>query len=222
MRTIALLRKKSLTLLLSLLTSGAFSLGAAAPSHAVLIDFESVTDNIGLGVTVTNQFSAQGVIFANATGVTAQLSLNEIDFPAHSGNTVLTNANNLVLRLDFSSPLLDVGGFFTYSLTGSNKLRLQAFDINGNSLGTKLSAFSDNTAGGFGDPGSSPNEFLQLSGLGAIRRLDINGFGGSFTLDDLQFTPGTVNNQVAEPGSSTLLLFALLAMAYRAQSVRKR
>lgn len=204
------LRKQFWIVISAWLGVNALWLSAPTLSRALLINFESVADNIGLGITVTNQFSAQGVTFTNATALTAGLSLNEIDFPPHSGTTVVSNINNAVLRLDFASPLLDVGGFFTYSLANPNKLLLQAFDINGILLGSRNSAFSDNTADIFGEPGSSPNEFLQLSNIGAIRRLDISGSGESFTLDDLQFTPGTIDNsRVPEPNPYFLFLIGV-------------
>lgn len=218
-----LLKTTKLKAIITTLFMQALLLGSATHSQAVLIDFESVADNTGLGVTVTNQFSVQGVTFASAVALTAQLSLNEIDFPPHSGSTVVSNTNSGIMRLDFAAPLLDIGGFFTYSLGTSNKLLLQAYDIDGNLLGTRSSTFSDNTADIFGEPGSSPNEFLQLAHIGAIHRLDINGQGGDFTLDDLQFTPGIgATPSVPEPAIWFFLFLGLAAVIARRSALHNR
>lgn len=66
----------------------------------------------------------------------------------------------------------------------------EAFDPLGQFLGTVLSGFETNL-GITGEPGSLPNELLEMTGLGPIGSLRITGDlqGGSFTLDDLQGQP---------------------------------
>jgi hypothetical protein len=88
-----------------------------------------------------------------------------------------------------------------------------------------MSEFSDNTAclGGppcLGDPGSSPNEFIELSYVGGMSSVTITGdpLGGSFTMDDMTYT--TAGATVPEPGSFPLIIIGaagLLAARLRKQ-----
>lgn len=183
-------------------------------SFAVVIDFETLADS----ESVTTQFASSGVNFSNAIALTAGLSLNELEFPPHSGTTVVTDAGGGPLTILFGPNLfLDVGGFFTY-LT---PLTLHAFDASDILVGTASSAFSSNIALN-GDPGSAPNEFLQITSVIPIARLEIVGdpLGFSFTLDDFTGTPQTA---IAEPSALLLLAAGLAgALRYRGHSHRKR
>jgi hypothetical protein len=175
---------------------------SSVPSHAYVITFDDpgfpdLRDSIGLGVIVQDEFSALGITFSNTVALTAGISLNEIEFPPRSGDIVVANAGLSIMSLVFSIPVMSAGGFFTYSIPGGSLL-LTAYDEGGNPMGQTGASYSDNTAGGFGDAGSSPNEFLQIAGVGPIYRLDIDGGAGSFSLDD--FT-------AAVPEPSSLLLF---------------
>lgn len=60
-------------------------------SYGVTIDFESVSDLLGVGVPVSNQFGNQGVLFSDATALAAGTMLNVADFPPRSGDTLLSN-----------------------------------------------------------------------------------------------------------------------------------
>jgi hypothetical protein len=202
-------------------------LALPVPAAADTITFESLTDLEG----VTNQFAGLGLTFANATVLTSGIvnpfsllnscggapgSLNDIDFPAHSGcNVVLDDGG--AMRIDFSAPITAFSGFFTYV----SPLTLEAFDASDVLLGTATSLFAEN----FASSANAPNELLALSFSG-IRSILITGdpFGGSFTLDDLDFTPqadtGPPVNPVPEP--ATLYLVGFGAAGLWAKSKRSR
>lgn len=156
------------------------------------IDFESLAD---LEIVAT-QFP--GLTFANATALTAGISLNEFEFPPQSGNTVVTDEGG-PLSIVFATPVTSVGGYFTY-LT---PLVLEAFDSSNVSLGTITSTFLNNLAL-TGDAGSSANEFLSFASALGIGSIVVTGdpAGGSFVMDDLTMQP------VAEPGTGLLILAA--------------
>jgi hypothetical protein len=209
---------------LTFITSFIVVLFVASPSRAYLIDFEGLSDR----ETVTNQFDGLGVTFvANTTALKAGLgmALNDSEFPPQSGATVVSNRdpNDLTDDTDdvigdmefvFISPVTSVSGFFTYT----SQLLISAFGAGGVSLGTVSSAFNDNTAGGFGDTGSSPNEFLEIAAAG-ILNIKISAAGGDFTLDDLQATPAL--SSIPEPNSLLLLFLGVsAALGFRGRRSR--
>lgn len=83
---------KKLFSLLALLTF------AAPAILANTIDFEGLPDS----TNVTNQYS--GVIFSNAIILTTGISLNEFEFPPHSGTNVASD-NGGPLSITFASPV---------------------------------------------------------------------------------------------------------------------
>jgi len=159
-----------------------------SPVFGASIDFEGFADSTHL----TNQIP--GLSFTHATILTAGITLNEFEFPPHSGHNVAFDDGG-PLSIVFSTAQQSVGGFFTYL----EPLTLTAFDAAHNSLGSVHSAFSTNLALS-GVPGSTPNEHLELDFAGGITSVIITAdpLGSSFTLDDLNISP------VPEP--STLLL----------------
>lgn len=176
---------------------------ASANASAVSIDFETLAD----GAVVTNQFA--GVTFSNATALKAGFSLNEVEFPPHSGSVVVFDDGGPMTLL-FSSPVTQVSAFFTY-VAPLTVTAWDAFDV---ALGSVLSLFSTN-AGLSGDPGSAPNEFLELAFASGIAKLTVSGDagGGSFVLDDLSFIPTTLS--VPEPGTAALTAIALAGLLAR-------
>lgn len=181
-----------------------FALGlvlfAQASASATVINFEGLADS----TAITNQYA--GLTFSNTTVLTAGISLNELEFPPHSGvNAVFDDGGPL--SITFLAPALSIGGYFDYS----SPLTLTAFDTGNNQVGQVFSGFNSNLALS-GDSGSSPNEFRQLTFAGGISRVTIAGdpAGGSFTLDDLTYTPAST--PVPEPASFVLLLTAAAGM----------
>lgn len=155
-------------------------------SGATTIDFETLQDN----ASVSNQFAAQGVTFSNAISLTAGLSLNEIDFPPHSGVTAISEDFS-PLNIQFSSDASNISAYFTYA----SQLTFSAYDLGGSLIGTFINAGLDNLG---------TSELINLSFTG-VRSLTIQGaLPNSYTLDDLSFNTATVNTPI--PGA--LFLFA--------------
>ncbi|MCC7007894.1 MAG: PEP-CTERM sorting domain-containing protein [Acidobacteria bacterium] len=174
----------------------ALTLPSPVQATPLVLDFE------GLGEfdAVTTQFP--GLTFSNATVLTAGSSLNEQDFPPKSGvNAVLDDGGPLTIA--FNTPIAAFGGYFNYIA----QLTLVAFDSANNPLGSVTSAFSANGLES-GEPGSAPNELLQLSSLLGIASVVITGdpAGGSFFIDDATITPFDAPTPTPVPEPSSLLL----------------
>ena len=177
-----------------------------ASAATITLNFENLTD----GTVLTNQYS--GLQFTNTAIWTAGLTLNEINFPPHSGTNVAADATGPITIL-FSTPVLNISAYFTYS----SALTLNAFDALHQSVGTTTSAFTAN----FVSSGNPANELLQLAFAGGISSVTITGSarGSSFVLDDLTLTtPGTTGTITPEPSFVLLvpLMVLLLALTGRA------
>ena len=163
----------------------------------VVIDFETFPDSTSIvdSTPITTQFP--GLTFSNTTVLTAGISLNEFEFPPHSGSNVAFDDGGPI-TIAFVGPILNFGGFFTYS----EPMTLAAFDSSSAEVASATSAFSSNLALS-GDVGSSPNEFLSISFPNGISSVTITGdpAGGSFTMDDATYT-----SAVPEASSIFLLL----------------
>jgi hypothetical protein len=177
-------------------------------AEAGRIDFEDFVDSEDLASVLVDGVTLS---FTNATVLMAGLSLNEFDFPPASGQNVAVD-NGAPMTIVFSTPIFGFSGLFTYGAP----LTVQAFDPTNALIATVLSGFSSNAASS-GDAGSLPNELLQLT-AGNIASIVIRGdaLGGSFTLDDLNFT------STAVPEPSTLLLVGVGALGVMARARRKR
>jgi hypothetical protein len=182
-------RKRFLVIVLALLLVAFQSV-----AQADVINFETFADS----EVLTNQVS--GLIFTNATVLTAGITLNEFEFPPASWMNVVFDDGGK-MTIDFATPQASVGGYFTYLAP----LTLTAYDTGGSLLGTDTSEFEANLALS-GDPGSLPNEFLGFASAGGITKVTITGdlAGGSFTLDDLTYIPAQPTS-VPEPGTLLLL-----------------
>lgn len=196
-----------LAAVLLLLVAGAPGINAGT----VVLDFEAFPDSTPL----TTQYP--GVTFFDATVISAGISLNEFELPPHSGTNVAFDDGGPI-SIAFSTPVVSFGGYFTYY----EPLSLQAFDASNTLVASAPSAFSINVGcdpgpSCLGDPGSSPNEFLQVAFTGGISGVTIMGdpAGESFVMDDATYT--TAGAPVPEPASIVLLIVGSIAFV----SVRK-
>jgi hypothetical protein len=171
------------------------------------IDFDALVSR----EAVTTQYP--GLVFQNARVLTAGISVNDEELPPRSGVNVAFDDSG-PMSVHFASPVLSVGGFFTYT----SPITLEAFDAFDVSLGTVVSAFSSNL-GLSGELGSLPNELLTFASALGIASITITGSldGGSFTLDDL-----TLETDAVIPEPSTLLLLAGGAVGLVAARLRRR
>jgi hypothetical protein len=185
---------------------------AAVPLTAgtVTLDFEGFPDS----TILTAQYP--GVTFANAIILTAGISLNEFEFPPHSGVNVASD-NNGPMSITFASTISSFGAYFTYA----EPLTLDAFGATDTLVASATSAFSTNMALS-GDQGSSPNEFIQISFAGGISSVTITGdpAGSSFTLDDAAYA--TAGGAVPEPGTIFPMLAGIVAIAAIAARKQQR
>jgi hypothetical protein len=184
-------------------------LAAAVPLAAgtVTLDFEGFPDS----TILTTQYP--GLTFSNTIILMAGISLNEFEFPPYSGVNVASD-NGGPISITFASTVLSFGGYFTYA----EPLTLDGFNTADALVASATSPFSNNEALS-GDPGSSPNEFLQVAFAGGISSITITGdpSGASFTLDNAAYTTTTT---LPEPTSFLLCLSALGGVA--AAGFRKR
>ena len=166
-------------------------------ARALTVDFEGLAD----GAALTTQIP--GATFSNAVALGSGLSLNEFEFPPHSGQTVASDDGG-PMQIVFDAPVMSFSGFFTYA----SSLALTAFDADGNSVATAASLFASNLALS-GVAGSSANELISLLAAGSFTRLIIQGdpAGGSFVVDDLSIVA------VPEATTSALMLAGLLLVA---------
>ena len=143
-------------------------------AQTTVLNFDGLTDS----TVVTNQFP--GLVFSNTVALTAGITLNEFEFPPHSGNTVVAD-NTGPITILLSTPAKTFAAFFTHKTS----ITMTAFDASGSMIATVTSAFSNNLALS-GVAGSAPNEFLQVSSQAGIAQITIVGDpgGSSFTLDD--------------------------------------
>jgi hypothetical protein len=191
---------------LLLLTVAAAS---SAKANAVTLNFEGFADS----TILTTQYP--GLTFTNAIILTSGISLNEFEFPPRSGVDVVSD-NDGPITIDFSMPTTSFSGYFTYV----EPLTLNAFNASDTQVATATSLFSNNLACLAGppcpgDPGSSPNEFIELGFAGGISSVTITGdpLGGSFTMDDITYTTATTS--VPEPANTVVLaIFTIGALCH--------
>jgi hypothetical protein len=163
-------------------------------ARTTVIDFDALPDS----TPVRDFYQSAGISFVRATAVTTGVSLNEFEFPPRSGKNVAFDNSGTVI-LTFTFPVARVGGYFTYA----TPIRIEAFNSSGVLVSTATSSFSNNEALS-GDPGSSPNELLQVLSSDGIAQIVISGApsGSSFTMDDLTVSDTldvTAPNTVAVP-----------------------
>jgi hypothetical protein len=194
----AMRRKRELSTVL--FAAALVGLSVVGDLYATTITFEGFPDS----TILTTQYP--GLTFTNTIILTSGISLNEFEFPPYSGTNVASD-NNGPITIDFSPPVTDFSGYFTYI----EPLSLDGFNASNMEVASAASEFSDNDAL-FGDPGSSPNELIELSYAGGMSSVTITGdpLGGSFTMDDITYTTAT-----PEPRMLWLPILGLLAVASR-------
>jgi hypothetical protein len=171
-----------------------FSLLALFASTVLYAQTSITFDTLNDGDVVTTQYS--GVTFSNAQVLRSGFSLNEIDFPAHSGANAITDASGPI-SIAFSAPVSNFSGYFTHA----KPITITAFDGTGNQLAVTTS--TKNNAAVSGD-GSAPNELLSLA-AGNIAKVVISGSlaGNSVVADDISYASGT-----GSPGALQLITVA--------------
>lgn len=183
----------------------------AAP--ATTLDFESLLD----GDVLTEQYAGLGVhVVGGGVALVAGNSLNEIQFPPHSGVTVLADGAG-PLEFRFDTPIDDFAAYFTYLAP----LSLNAYDGSGAVVASAISNFGANLAadpavpGSAGDPGSAPNDLLSLAYAAGFTRVVLAGApdGASFVLDDVRFSSPV--RFVPLPGTLLLAVTGLALLPLR-------
>jgi hypothetical protein len=179
---------------------GLFAPAARADSAPITIDFENLSDSTDVG----SAYASQGIIFNGATVLTAGVSLNELEFPPHSGTNVAFDANSPI-TLTFLTPISSFSAFFTYV----SPVTVTGFDALNQAVATAQSLLSANNV----STGNAPDELIQLNDSSGISQVTLAGdpAGGSFVFDDVTFTP--INSTtVPEPGTLTLLALSLFVL----------
>jgi hypothetical protein len=179
---------------------------AASPAKATLIDFEGLPDS----TVVTNQYA--GLLFSNAVILTAGFSLNEFEFPPHSGVNVLSD-NGGPISITFSSLISSFSAYFTYGVP----ITVDAFSAGNVLLGDVTSLFSNNEAIS-GVSGSAPNELISLSDL-SISKIVISGAasGFSFAMDDMSYSGSSRGTPELSTWALMIVGFLLIGVVARAR-----
>ena len=163
----------------------------AARADVITENFEGIPD----GTPFT---TLDGFTFSNAVVLTAYLSLDEADFPPHSGVNVIG---------DVGGPIAITGDaqFFSGYFTYNTPLTIDGYDSNGVLRAMATSLYPENyVSSGIG----SPNELISISYALGLHTIVITGnpAGESFALDDITIiTP--------EPPTNFLLLTGLLLIS---------
>lgn len=170
------------------------SAACCAAWSAVLIDFEGLSD----GATVGTTYAGQGVSFANAIALQAGVSLNEFDFPPHSGQVAVGDDSGS-LGGSFTVPVASFEARFTYILP----LTITAYQ-GASVVANVTSAFGEN----YVSSGNPPNELLMVAFPGGITSFTIEGdpAGSSFVMDDFTFA--------SVPESSSAVAAAILLAGF--------
>lgn len=163
-------------------------------ANAGFVDFENFSD----GDLLTTEIP--GLTFNDATVLMAGVSLNEIDFPPHSGGNVIASFGG-VLTVNFDTPIHLVGGFISYADAAGVNLSL--YDINNILLADALFAIP------VGPSNIVSNQFISL-GASNIRSMVVSLNSpipdNPFTFDDFTYVP--------EPATVLLISLGLIGIHF--------
>lgn len=181
-----------------LMLAAVLSFATAAP---VTLDFESLPDQLVVG----NEYAGLGLSMVHgALSLTAGFSLNEVDFPPHSGVVALGNElTSSPLELLFSTPTNGLSAWFTYSAP----LSIMSYAIDGTTLLGTVSSLSSSNFG--------RSELIDF-GFSNVGRVVIQS-ADYYILDDLRFD----SHAAPEPTSLGLVAFALAAAGMTASRSRR-
>jgi len=170
-------------------------LGAITAYGQTSLDFEALAD----GAAVTSQIA--GLTFSNAAVLTSGFSLDELEFPTHSGKNAVTDAAG-PLTITFSPAVAGFSAYFTHS----KAITVNAF--NGAASVTSASSAKNNAA--VSGDGSKPNEQLTVINA-SITKVVITGdpAGNSFVMDDALVTPVAASGGGGGGGGEKQILYTL-------------
>ena len=165
---------------------------ASSNALADMVDFEGIPDTylfFGGGVNLGGYYP--GLNFGPDATIFDQVryGYNNIDFPPHSGDAVLGSITNQTIKVDFDIASTYVGAWYT----SLGSFYLEAYDASDNLL---------DSAEGLSNLGT--NSLISVSG-GSIAYVLFHDGGGTYAIDDLEFTP------VPVPGAVLLGLLGLSA-----------
>jgi hypothetical protein len=164
----------------------------ALSAATIFTDFEGIPD----GAPFVAQLS--GYTFTNAVVLTARLSLDEVDFPPHSGVNVIGDIGGPISITGYAQSF---SGYFTYDAA----ITVDGYDAGGILRITAMSQFDETfTSSGIGHP----NELISIGYPAGLQTIIITGDPGgtSFALDDVTLT-------TPEPGTGWFAVLGLAAMA---------
>lgn len=180
------------------------SLAFGTSATAGFVDFESFSD----GDLPTTEIP--GLTFDGATVLTAGLSLNDLDFPPHSGSKVVAALDGW-LTVKFDMPTNLVGGYISYADAAGVNLSL--YDINNLLLADAF--FAAPVAG----PSNIVSNQFVLLGATNISRMVVSLNSpipdNPFTLDDFTHT------YISEPATVMLIALGLFAVHYSNKKSRE-
>lgn len=199
----------------------------SASAALVSINFDSAQANytpLAQGVTqvVTNQFAPLGILFRNGASSTQGVVVGDTtggvgSDPVHlygnngAGGYDTTPDINVYFVDPANSSLPGYTDFFRMMVTDGHPTTMTAYDTNGFVLGVA------NTTGS-----PSQGEFISLSGIGQISRINIVTPGNQTGYDDISFNEvQPLSANVPEPATMTIWAIGALGLAGAAYRRRK-
>jgi len=124
---------------------------------------------------ITNQYAAEDATFTNSLELVVP-DFNYFDHPPHSGSGVITNDPDDPIIVDFSTPVMDVTGWYS----DSDGVTVTAYDSMGNVLATFNGA---GVSGADSEFSLDPDAYIS-----SITISDVDGNPDFLIADDLSYT----------------------------------